>query len=92
MKEQLEDRALLLVESASLAELEKSGSSSYTRWQNIKRKRARIAAAEIEILGKVFPAYRWWLMTGEEMPEAGQVSPETENVRKSLQQTGTGTN
>lgn len=89
MSQSLEDRALLLLENASLGELEKSGASSYTRWQNIKRKRARIAGAEIEILGKVFPCYRWWLMTGEEIPEIRQVSPESEKIRNSLQQRGT---
>lgn len=89
MSELIEDRALLLLGSASIAELDRLGSSSYTRWQNIKRGKARVGAVEIEILGRAFPEYRWWLMTGEEQPEMGQISPATEEMRDTLKRTGT---
>jgi hypothetical protein len=76
MSEGITDRGLRLLADASLKDLTEAGSTEYVRWQNIKRGRARIGADEIEILGRVFPDYRWWLMTGEAFPEIGQLSPD----------------
>lgn len=70
------DRALLLLNNTSLKELATVGSKDYVRWQNIKRGKARLGPGEIELLGKTHPQYRWWLMTGEAMPDKGQISPE----------------
>ncbi|MCY1292213.1 hypothetical protein D9M68_499890 [compost metagenome] len=70
------DRALLLIERTNLNTLTRAGETNYDRWTSIRRGKARVGAEEIEILGKVFPAYRWWLSTGEVMPEIGQTSPE----------------
>jgi hypothetical protein len=84
MEERISNRASLLLESASLKELAEAGSTDYVRWQNIKRGRARIGADEIEIIGRVFPAYRWWLITGEVMPEKNQTSPEYDEANRSL--------
>lgn len=84
MTDKLSDRALQLINAASLVELSKAGETDYPRWVNIKRGRARVGADEIEILGRLYPSYRWWLMTGEVQPENGQTSPlydaEKENV------------
>ena len=76
MSEGITDRGLRLLEIASIKALAEAGSTAYVRWQNIKRGKARIGANEIEILGRVFPSYRWWLLTGEAMPEHGQTSPD----------------
>jgi len=80
MNEGITDRGLKLLEIASIKALAEAGSTAYVRWQNIKRGKARIGANEIEILGRVFPSYRWWLLTGEVMPEHGQMSPEGEET------------
>ncbi|MFN3767378.1 MAG: DNA-binding protein [Ectopseudomonas guguanensis] len=71
------DRALLLIGQSNLSDLTRAGSTDYNRWVSIKRGRARVGADEIEILGKVYPQYRWWLTTGEVMPEIKQISPES---------------
>nr|WP_090448076.1 DNA-binding protein [Pseudomonas benzenivorans] len=84
MSEGISDRGLQLLELASLKELAESGSTDYVRWQNIKRGKARIGANEVEILGRVFPQYRWWLMTGEVMPEHGQTSPSYDEANRNL--------
>ncbi|NWD68217.1 DNA-binding protein [Pseudomonas gingeri] len=63
------ERAALLLAKASLGALAEAGAVPYVRWQNVKRGRARMGIEEIEILGKVFPAYRWWLLTGTREPE-----------------------
>lgn len=80
----LNDRGLLLLEKTSLSALAKPGTKQYTRWQNIKRGQARLAADEIEALAKAHPQYRWWLLTGDVMPEIGQTSPEYDEANKNL--------
>ncbi|WP_261843494.1 hypothetical protein [Aliamphritea ceti] len=47
-----------------------------------------------EQIGKIheaFPKYVYWLATGKTIPEAGQISPETEDVADSYVETGTDT-
>jgi hypothetical protein len=90
MTTDLSDRAFQLLESASLKELTKLGETDYVRWQNIKRGRAQLRANEVEIIGKAFPNYRWWLMTGEVKPEMGQTSPEYDDANAALKERGEG--
>lgn len=78
------DRALKLLEMTSLKDLAVVNSKEYVRWQTIKRGKARITAEEIELLGKLYPSYRWWLMTGEVMPDKGQTSPEYDEANRNL--------
>ncbi|OEO23700.1 DNA-binding protein [Pseudomonas sp. J237] len=84
MSEGISDRGLQLLEMASIKALVETGSTEYVRWQNIKRGKARIGANEIEILGRVYPRYRWWLITGEVKPESGQTSPEYDEANRNL--------
>jgi len=80
----LTDRALQLINAASLVELSKAGETDYPRWVNIKRGRARVGADEIEILARVFPSYRWWLLTGEVLPGDGKTSPDYDEANRNL--------
>ncbi len=82
MSEGITDRGMRLLAEASLKDLAEAGSTEYVRWQNIKRGRARIGADEIEILGRVFPEYRWWLMTGDVLPEIGQTNPDRDTTNQ----------
>jgi hypothetical protein len=82
MAQGMADRALQLLNQTSLKALAEVNSKDYVRWQSIKRGRARIGAEEVEQLGILYPQYRWWLMTGEVMPDKGQVSPEYEEVNQ----------
>jgi hypothetical protein len=84
MTDKLSDRALQLINAASLVELSKAGETDYPRWVNIKRGRARVGADEIEILAKLYPSYRWWLLTGEVIPENGQTSPDYDEANRNL--------
>lgn len=90
MESGLIDRCMQLLAVARLTDLAEAGDSNYKRWQNIKHGQAQIRAQEVEILGKVFPRYRWWLMTGEVMPEVGQTSPEYDEANATLKQRGEG--
>lgn len=84
MNQGVTKRGLQLLEMASITELSEAGSTGYVRWQNIKRGRARLGADEIGILVAVFPQYRWWLISGEVMPEKGQTSPEYDEANRNL--------
>ncbi|WP_239655525.1 DNA-binding protein [Pseudomonas marincola] len=78
------DRVLKLLDTTSLKDLAEVNSKEYVRWQSIKRGRARISAEEIDQLGRLYPKYRWWLMTGEVMPDKGQTSPEYDEANRNL--------
>lgn len=84
MSEGISDRGLRLLDMASIKALVEIGGTEYVRWQNIKRGKARIGANEIEILGRAFPQYRWWLMTGEVLPGQNQTSPEYDEANRNL--------
>lgn len=75
MSEGISARGLRLLEMASIKKLTELGSTDYLRWQNIKRGKARLGADEVEILGRAFPDYRWWLLTGDVCEELRQASP-----------------
>ncbi len=52
------------------------------RWSNVKDGNAKMLAAEVQALGDVWPEYAYWLATGQELPEAGQVSPMTKKAHE----------
>jgi len=83
MGERALDRALLLLEKTSLKDLAVPNSKEYVRWQNIKRGKARLGIDEAEALSKIYPQYALWLLTGSVAPEAGQTSPELDEVQRS---------
>ncbi|HEJ2271669.1 TPA: DNA-binding protein [Pseudomonas aeruginosa] len=82
--------ALLLIGRSNLSSLTRAGDTDYNRWVSIKRGRARVGADEIEILGKVYPQYRWWLSTGEVMPDIGQTSPDFDEADRNLTEQSAG--
>lgn len=84
MSSNINDRALLLLGKVSLSDLAVTNSKEYVRWQNIKRGSARIGAIEIEELGNIFPRYRYWLISGELIEDAGQVSPAVDEANEKL--------
>ncbi|WP_417584504.1 hypothetical protein [Nitrincola sp.] len=53
------------------------------RWGNIRNGKARLSDAEIEAVVKIFPQYALWLVSGKVAPQAGQTSPELDEVRHS---------
>ncbi|WEW98508.1 XRE family transcriptional regulator [Pseudomonas nitroreducens] len=64
---------------------ELTGISRYT-WSNLKNpsKSREIKEEEILAIAKVFPQFRWWLLTGEVLPEIGQISPDYEGLGQNL--------
>jgi transcriptional regulator with XRE-family HTH domain len=51
--------------------------------ENIELGRQKVYAWHIEAIATEWPQYAYWLVTGQTIPEAGQISPnETENTPK----------
>ncbi|MBV7582457.1 helix-turn-helix transcriptional regulator [Pseudomonas sp. PDM33] len=69
-----------------LPELEaRTGISRYT-WNNLKNpaRNREIKEEEILAIAEVYPQYRWWLITGEVMPEVGQTSPNYDSTHSKM--------
>ncbi|MAD46504.1 MAG: hypothetical protein CMI02_03080 [Oceanospirillaceae bacterium] len=83
------DRFLLLleVEGVKLPWLEERTGIKRKRWATVKAGSVEMRAAETEALAKLWPEYGYWLATGEELPEAGQISPMTKREQKRLKPT-----
>lgn len=90
MTDSINDRFQLLLSMCNVVELSQAGTTSYVRWMNIKRGRARVGADEIEIIGQFFPRYRYWLISGEVMPESGQTSPAYDEANQKLEEPNVG--
>jgi len=84
MNDPMADRAIVLMGLAGLAAFAEKGTKEYFRWQNVKRGRARVGTQELGEIVRVFPRYRWWLVTGEVMPEIGQTSPDYDEANRKL--------
>lgn len=76
---------ILKIEELKNPQLEElTGISRYT-WQNIRNKPEReIKEEEINAVADLFKEYRYWLISGDELPEAGQISPMTKAAQKEL--------
>lgn len=57
-------------------------------WVSVRNRRVRVNEDHIEGLKLVGPQYVYWVMTGETIPEAGQVSPDLEATRQKLDKAG----
>lgn len=78
------DRFLLLLETEGVKFpwLEKHSGIGRTRWNSVKRRTVEMRASEIEVLAQLWPEYAYWLTTGKEIPEVGQISPMTKRTKK----------
>ena len=56
------------------------------RWYGI-RSRKVMRTEELEAIQDTYPEYRVWLSTGDEFPEAGQISPMTKKAQRQLKKT-----
>jgi len=80
----IQSRARTLIDKAGIDRLVRQGEISHSRWQSVRYKDIRMSTEELEILQAVFPQYRLWLISGEVMPESGQISPEYDEADRNL--------
>ncbi|UTF61286.1 helix-turn-helix transcriptional regulator [Gilvimarinus sp. DA14] len=81
-------KSLCELEGLSREELADKTGMKYSRWHNLMNDRGKIKSEEIELVGKAWPEYRLWVAFGDEMPEAGQISPGTKKAREELKTQG----
>jgi len=74
--------AVIEEEGANRPFLEKQTGIKAKRWSNVQSGQAKAYAEEIEAIAKIWPEYSYWLVTGEEVAEVGQVSPLTKRANK----------
>lgn len=79
---------LLVTEKTTRDELSRKTGIAYTRWTNVFQGKAKLRHEEIEAIGKAWPEYRLWIAYGEELPEAGQISPMTKEALANLKTQG----
>jgi hypothetical protein len=48
-------------------------------WISLRYGRQRVNEDHIEAINKLWPQYIYWLVTGETLPKAGQISPDMED-------------
>ena len=75
-------RLLMDAEKVSAPWLERETGIDKYRWGNVKNGKAKMLVTEIQELSKVWPEYAYWLATGQELPEAGQISPMTKKAHE----------
>jgi hypothetical protein len=74
---------LLKLESLSRRELADMTFTKQDRWNNVLKRNSKLYQEDMETLYKLFPEYKYWLATGDEMLEAGQISPMTKKSQES---------
>lgn len=82
--ESIQDRAIALIYKAGLDELVRHSEITWSRWKNLRHRKARISTEEIEVLVKMFPGYALWIASGQVAPDSGQTSPEYDEAHSSL--------
>ncbi|WP_413042756.1 hypothetical protein [Pseudomonas sp. YJ42] len=82
--ESMQDRAIALIYKAGLDDLVRKSEINYSRWKNLRHKKARLSTEEVEVLVRLFPQYALWVASGEIAPECGQVSPDYDEANRNL--------
>lgn len=57
---------------------------SYARFADVERRKVALRTSELTAIASCFPEYQYWLVFGEELPEAGQISPMTKEAKERL--------
>ena len=78
------DRLILIIDYEGITRpaLEKRTGIKVKRWSNVLNRAAKPYAEEIEVISSLWPEYTYWLASGNELPEAGQISPMTKEAHE----------
>lgn len=79
---------LLRIEKITRDELSTKTGIGYNRWISVIQKKTQLRHNEIQALARLWPEYKLWIAYGEEMPEAGQISPMTKKAQAELRTAG----
>lgn len=91
MKEPVIERinALAEIEGLTRDDLARKTGIGYSRWTNVLQGKTKLRHDEIVAIGNAWPEFAYWVTFGEELPEAGQISPMTKAAQKKLGTRGT---
>lgn len=78
----IQERARTLIKRAGVDAIARESEIAHSRWLSVTYKKVRMSTEELEVIQRVFPQYRYWLISGEIAPEIGQTSPEYDEVRE----------
>lgn len=86
----IKKRIQLILDAEQLgpADMAKRTGMSRDRWANMLYKTTRVGDDHIDAIVKMWPQYAYWLITGGTLPQAGQISPELEKIRKDSERDG----
>lgn len=82
------NRFLFLMENEGIKMpwLEERTGIEAQRWHTIKKRKV-MRTSELDAITALWPEYAYWLVSGQELPEAGQISPMTKKAQRDLKKT-----
>lgn len=57
-------------------------------WENVENGLQKVNEDHLNAVTNRWPQYAYWLLTGKTLPDAGQISPELEEIREKLERAG----
>lgn len=73
-------RAIREIKGLSRTEFAKETGVPAKTWENVENGLQKANEDHLKAVAKRWPEYAYWLMTGNTIPEAGQISPDMERV------------
>nr|WP_076425864.1 hypothetical protein [Pseudomonas alcaligenes] len=81
----IDDRVRTVASIAGMDRLVRETPIGSNRWRTVLyNKEVRISTIEVEELSRLYPHYRWWMISGEIAPEMGQTSPAFDEANRNL--------
>lgn len=80
------DRLNLLfgcIDKSKKAVLEEAG-VDYDRFAQVLRRKVALRSKELSSIAALFPEFEYWILSGKELPQAGQISPMTKAKQSEL--------
>ena len=73
----LADRAIEILEFEGITNpvLERKTGIKQENWKSVRYRRTRFNQEHIEAIGKLWPKYVYWLVTGKTIKEVNQIKP-----------------
>lgn len=85
---EIQDRLIEALDYLDLTapQLERRTGIKSTAWRNIRNSEMRVNEDHMTGLKAVAPEFVYWVVTGEELPESGQISPRTAETHQKLKE------
>nr|WP_115287931.1 hypothetical protein [Pseudomonas alcaligenes] len=81
----IDERVRTVASMAGMDRLVRETPIGSNRWRTVLyNKEVRISTVEVEELSRLYPQYRWWMISGEVAPEIGQTSPAFDEANRNL--------